>query len=223
MGKTGLTQGRANFIARFLISIVGVSLVMCGVALVTIAGLGTSPISVVIWVLTINGGLSFGGWTAVWNVLLVVIQLIILRGAFPKSAWLQVPALFVASVVLDFWMFLFSWIDPANYFQQLIVLLIGIFVLGVGVATSVIPKLLFMPGEGVVVAVATVSGWDFAKLKVINDVTIVVIGIIVSLILLGGIEGIREGTIIAAFLIGPVVRVVTPTIERIVAKLAPSE
>ncbi|MHA2789012.1 YczE/YyaS/YitT family protein [Corynebacterium sp. S7] len=213
----------ANVIVRLIISVIGVTIMMGGVALVTLAGLGTSPISAVIWVLTLNGGLSFGGWTAVWNVLLILIQLLILRGRFPKSGWWQLAALAVSSGTLDTWMNLFSWVETDNYVLQLVTLFVGIFMLALGVSISVVPKLLFMPGEGLVVAVSTVTGWDFSKVKIGNDISLVVLAVLLSLILFGNIQGIREGTVIAAFMIGTVVGWVTPTVKRVVAKLVPDE
>ncbi|WP_018295543.1 YczE/YyaS/YitT family protein [Corynebacterium lubricantis] len=213
----------ASLIIRLIISVIGVTIMMSGVAMVTLAGLGTSPISAVIWVLTLHGGLSFGGWTAVWNLMLIVLQLLILRGRFPKSGWWQLAALGVSSLTLDLWMNVLSWVETSNYALQLVTLCIGIFLLALGVSISVTPKLLFMPGEGLVVAISTVTGWDFSKVKIGNDVTLVVLAVILSFILFGQLEGIREGTVIAAFMIGTVVGWVTPTVQRIVAKLVPGE
>ncbi|WIM68874.1 DUF6198 family protein [Corynebacterium breve] len=211
----------AGLAVRFLISIVGVSFVMLGVAFITLAGLGTSPVSAPVWVATLAGGLSFGGWTAVWNMILIGVQLLLLRREFPLHAWWQIPAIFVASVTLDLWMALFSGFDPQNYMLKIASVLLGTFILGLGVSLTVVPNLLFLPGEGVVSAVSVVTGWKFHHVKQGNDIILVTIAVIASFILFGELRGLREGTVISALLIGVVVGWVSPTVKKFVTAVTP--
>ena len=48
---------------------------------------------------------------------------------------------------------------------------------------------------------------EFGKIKPYCDVTFVVITVILSMVFLGYLAGVREGTVISAIIIGPIVRV----------------
>lgn len=77
----------------------------------------------------------------------------------------------------------------------------------VGVFIEVLPGLLYVPGEGVVSAIVTVTGWNFGTVKQCFDWSLVILAVVLSLILNGHIVGVREGTVFAAFAVGAIVRV----------------
>ena len=74
----------------------------------------------------------------------------------------------------------------------------------VGVFIEVLPGLLYVPGEGVVSAIVTVTGWNFGTVKQCFDWSLVILAVVLSLILNGHIVGVREGTV---FAVGAIVRV----------------
>jgi len=59
----------------------------------------------------------------------------------------------------------------------------------------------------------------FHDIKVIMDCLTVVIGIVLSFVFLGKLDGIREGTVICALLVGklmkPMQKVLKPAVEKI--------
>ena len=59
-----------------------------------------------------------------------------------------------------------------------------------------------LAGEGVVLAICKIFPVKFGTMKVAFDVTLVVIACLLSLIFLGRIQGVREGTVAAAILVG---------------------
>lgn len=63
-----------------------------------------------------------------------------------------------------------------------------------------------LPGDGAVVAIAEVLKKDFGKVKPFFDLTIVSMGVILSLYYLGHLEGVREGTIFAAIIVGFIIQ-----------------
>lgn len=185
-----------------------------GIAVMTLAGLGTSPISAPIWVATLAGGLTFGGWNMVLNLLMFIAQLFILRRRFPAAGWLQLPATLVFSSAIDLWMLTFGWLQPGHYGLQALQMLLGAGLLGLGVAIQVAPDTLYLPGEGLVATVAKVTRSSFARLKVVLDVSLVAIAVAMSFLLFGELRGVREGTVVAALLVGAVAGATMPAVKR---------
>ena len=102
--------------------------------------------------------------------------------------------------------FIFFWVNPQNYIQSLIYLLIGCLILGFGVYVEVFANVVMLPGEGTVKSITRSFGTDFGTTKVGMDVTMSIIALMISLALTHQIQGVREGTIIAALLVGYISR-----------------
>ena len=108
-----------------------------------------------------------------------------------------------------------------TYFGQLVMLAISIFLVALGISLYVGGQLVNMPSEGMVAAINQkfLTKHSFADVKVIVDTTIVSLGIIVSLIFLGRLEGIREGTVICAIVVGKLMKPIQKKINPIIEKL----
>lgn len=91
--------------------------------------------------------------------------------------------------------------------------ILGTVLVALGVFLEVLPKILYVPGEGVVVAISQVAGWRFGTVKQCFDWSLVIIAAVLSLLLMGRLEGVREGTVFAAFAVGGIVKI----FERIYA------
>src|SRR4051812_1627683 len=61
-------------------------------------------------------------------------------------------------------------------------------------------------GEGLVKVLAMKAKKKFGDMKLIVDVSIVVVAVAISFLGLGEIRGIREGTIVSALIVGPMVK-----------------
>lgn len=118
--------------------------------------------------------------------------------------------------------FIFFWVNPQNYIQSLIYLLIGCLILGFGVYVEVFANVVMLPGEGTVKSITRSFGTDFGTTKVGMDVTMSIIALMISLALTHQIQGIREGTIIAALLVAYISRFFNhlfhPIAKRILAE-----
>ncbi|VEI12985.1 Uncharacterised protein [Trueperella bialowiezensis] len=176
-----------------------------GLAFITQSGLGTSAIGSPMWVFSVLTSLSFGMWNFIFNVAFVVLQWVLLRKDFPLWYWIQIPIAMFFSGILDLTMNLLAPYVPQQYQARLLFLFAGVFIVAVGVAFEVATSKYFLPGEGIVSAIAKVGGWPFPKVKVIFDVSLVAFAIVASLLLFGRVEGVREGTVIAAVFTGVIV------------------
>jgi uncharacterized membrane protein YczE len=77
-----------------------------------------------------------------------------------------------------------------------------------------------LPGEGLALAIADTFNIEFGKAKIGTDTSLVLIGIVSSFVIMSSVEGIREGTIIAALLVGFTVRMydrIFPFVDRLFA------
>lgn len=185
-----------------------------GIALVVKSLLGTSPISSLPYVLSLISPFTFGQTTFAVNMVFVVFELLMLRRDFPAIFWLQVPVTILFGFCIDFFMQLFA-ILPEAYALKLLLCLLGTSLVALGVAGQGIADVLMLAGEGAVYVFARKTGIDFGKVKVGNDISLVAIAAIVSVLTLGTIEGIREGTLISALLTGIIARFYLRHLSRI--------
>ena len=107
-----------------------------------------------------------------------------------------------------------AFLHPAGYAQQWMICGIGILLVAVGVSFEVTANVIVLAGEGFVLAVCKVCLIKFGTMKVVFDVSLVVISCILSVVFLHGIYGVREGTVAAAILVGSISRQVNKYLER---------
>ena len=191
---------------RYLIFLVGLFVNSLGVSLITKANLGTSPISSIPYVLSLNFPFTLGNFTIFFSIFLIVLQLIILRKNFKLEHILQIPVSIVFGYFIDLTMLLFYWVNPEMYVMKIVYLLIGCLLLGFGVYMEVLADVVMLPGESFVRAVVFRIHSEFGFTKVCFDVSMAVIAAVLSFLLSGHLEGVREGTIVAAVLVGFIAR-----------------
>lgn len=117
------------------------------------------------------------------------MQIVILRKKYDLFQLFQIPALILFGMMIDFSQSLIKDITYTNYFQQWILCIIGILMVGVGVSIEVMAKLVTTPGEGLVLAICKVFPVKFGNTKIAFDVTLVLISLTTILIYLGHLEG----------------------------------
>ena len=177
-----------------------------GIVLIIKSGLGTSPISSVAYILSLALPLTVGEFNFIFSFLMFILQPIILRDKFEWVQILQVPMTFIFCVFIDLFMYIFSSLAPILYFQHLLVLFAGCLSMGIGVTCQLLGRVVMLPGEGLVNAIATHWKINFGNTKVVFDWTLVSIAAILSWYYFSEIDGIREGTLISAFSTGILVK-----------------
>lgn len=206
---------------RYFYFFIGVLINSFGVALITKAALGTSPISSVPYVLSLRFAPTLGEFTFVMNLIFIILQPVLLRQYHPVQL-LQIVVNVVFSWFIDVSMNLLGWLEPQNIAIELVLLLLGCAVLGFGISVEVAPDVLRVPGEGLVGALAQVSKIRFGTVKVAFDVTLVAISLTMSLVFFHRLNGLGLGTVISALIVGRFVNLFNdrlPLIARI-AQLA---
>ncbi len=192
---------------RYIVFLFGLFISSLGVSLVTKANLGTSPISSIPYVLSLNFPFTLGNFTILFSIFLILLQLLILRKNFKLEHLLQIPISIAFGYFIDITMLWLGFLNPNIYIFKIIFLILGCFVLAVGVFLEVIADVAMLPGESFVRAVSLTYQKDFGITKIAFDVSMTVCAIIISLICSKKLEGVREGTVIAAILVGFIARI----------------
>lgn len=188
---------------RTLILIVGVFIMSFGVALSIRSNLGTTPISSVPYVYNyVFPKLSVGTLTILLNLIFLALQAVLLKKKFTPFHLLQIPAVMVFGGFVDLNLnFIETWI-PTNYLMQWVFSFTSCFIISFGIFLQVKANVTLLPGEGLSMAIADRFKKDFGKAKIGLDSTLVMTSLASTLLLLGGLFGVREGTLAATFLVG---------------------
>ena len=187
---------------RIILFMAGTLINALGITLITKAYLGTSPISSLPFVLSLGFSPSFGTLTFVFNMIFFAGQVILLKKDFPKLQILQIPITIIFSLLIDFFMYIFRHVKPANYILSLILLVLGCSVMALGITLAVRAKLILTPGNAFVQALSDRTKKPYGNVEIVFDTTLTVLAIIASFILFGKFRGVRDGTIISSFLVG---------------------
>ncbi len=193
-------------IKRYIIFLIGLFINSFGVSFITKADLGTSPISSIPYVLSLNFPFTLGEFTIFFSLLLIFLQLIILRKNFKLEHFLQIPVSIIFGYFIDLTTFMLGAMNPELYPVKLISLLIGCVILGFGVYMEVLADVVMLPGESFVRAIVLTWKTNFGNTKVAFDASMTIIAGILSLFFFHRLQGVREGTIIAALLVGFIAR-----------------
>ena len=201
-------MNRTETTKRYILFIISLFFSALGVAFTKHGELGVSPISSVANVMSYRFSFfSLGTWLIIWNCVLIIGQIIILRKKFQLIQLLQIPLSFLFGWFTDIGMWIVSFIPAERYPIRLLMVVIGIVILGFGVSLSVIANVIMNSGEAFVKAVSDKISVSFGNVKIAFDVFCVITAIILSLIFFDfTIVGTREGTVLSALLTGLTVK-----------------
>lgn len=186
-----------------MILLVGLAIMAFGVGFSIKASLGTSPISSLPYAVSVFTPLTVGTATIAMHCVFIVLQILILRKNYHPIQLMQLPVAFFFGYLTDFAVWAVQGITCDTYPEQWLICVIGILLVAVGVSLEVKAGVVVLAGEGVVLAICKVlPKIKFGYMKVGFDVTLVVIACILSGVFTGRIQGVREGTVAAALLVG---------------------
>ena len=174
-------------------------------------------ITSITYVLSLFTRLTMGEWTIVINVLFVVTEPLFMNRRWLRKEWrlylLQLPVTVFFGLSIDCSMGILSGLNPETYFSQIAALLAGCVILAAGIALEVKMDVAMTPGEYYVRVIAMRFKKDFGYVKLGFDSTLVALSCLVSWIFMSGIYGVREGTVIAALIVGPIVHFISPRLS----------
>ena len=200
---------------RYLLLIAGVFFVGLGVAIARRSNLGISPVSSVANVLSLKFDVfSMGTWLMLWNCLIILAEMAILSLNFKPIQLLQFPISLLLGVFTDVGVWMVSVIPADGYILRLLLVLISVTVLALGITLMLISNTVMNVGEAFVDVVSKALHKNFGNIKVVFDISCVTLSVLLSLLLFDlTVVGTREGTFIAAFGTGFVVKWMTKRLK----------
>lgn len=209
-----IRTGKGALFRRYVVFGVSLLVIAFGISIITRSNLGTSPITSVPYVLSLNTNLSLGVYFFLFTIFLVILQMLLLgkKGILERKAELvmQFPVAFVLSFFTDLTMWMTSVFIPESYPVKIVSLVFGCMVLALGICLEVTADVTMISAEYTIQFATLRFKKNFGNIKIGFDVTLVLCAILLSWIMSGSIVGVREGTIIAALITGPFVRIIMP-------------
>ena len=207
-----VTAGRrsSNIVVRCIIYFFGLLIMTLGVAVSVKSDLGVSPVSSIPYTMTCVWGIEMGKATIVFHAALVLVQVILLRRKFQLKNLLQIPVGVLFGYMTTFSNHLMTFLpDPGNIYIRLGMVVISTVLVAIGLFFYVPADIIPLAGEGVMLAISKVADKAFSTVKIAFDVTMVVISLITCLILIHSLGSVGIGTVIAAVMVGMVLKLIT--------------
>lgn len=207
-------------IKNYALFLIGLFIASMGVALSAKAGLGTSPVASVPYSVSIvNHTLTFGWWLNMWSVLQIAVQIALLRKKCkPVEIIIQTVLAFVYGYLTDFSCKLISGLQANTYIMQFALMILSCFVLGFGIWVQFKGGVAMLPGEAMNRAISEVTSKKYENIKIFFDVLYIVVAAAICFLFIGKLEGVREGSIIAAVLIGNIIKLYNSLYNKLTRK-----
>lgn len=208
-----MERERGHLLGRYLMFLAGAMVAAVGIAFITRAGLGTSPISSIPLVLSLITPPTMGVYTFLFNMAFLAGEAL-LRRKFTWLQALQIPATLFFSTCIDRALALIPTRYGGPYLPSVVYLVIGCTVMALGITLEVKADVIMLPAEAFVRALSQTTGREFGHLKVAVDSAISVAAALVALAAFHRLNGVREGTIFSALVVGRLVSVFTRLLFR---------
>lgn len=207
VGKISLKK---NYIIRAISYVLGFAIMTLGIAVSVKSNLGVSPVSSIPYTITIVWGLEMGLATIVFHIVLVFIQVLLLRKNFKLKNLLQIPVGVLFGFLTTASLLLVATLPtPDNLAIQLTMALLSAVLVAFGIFLYVPADFIPLAGEGCMLAVSKVTGIKFSTVKICFDTAMVLISLTTCLILTHSLGSVGIGTVLAAFLVGICLKVIT--------------
>ena len=211
-------------LSKVAVYAVGLLFMAFGVAFSVNSGLGVSPVNSLPYVVSLVLGVDMGSCVIGVFSFYVLVQILIYRRDFKWINLTQIVFSTLFGYFVDFAKAVVGDFALPTYPGQLIMLAVSMVFVALGVCLYMDAGLVNMPMEGMTNAIAErIVKKPFHDVKVAVDCLAVAAAILLSFVGLGGLEGIREGTLLCALLVGkmmkPMQKVLAPLVARLCSAL----
>ena len=218
-------MSKLEILKRYSLFFFSVVLQGTAIAFITFANIGTTPISSANYVLSLHSGFTLGETTLIFNILLMILQVMFIaigKDPFRKhlvNLLMQIPVCIIFSYMIDLAMKMLelSLPDELTYLLSWILVISGTLILALAIAFSVVSNVAMVPGEYFIKIFHPLINRTFSFVKTFFDIFLVTSAVILSLFLTGftQIEAVREGTLFAALCTGPIVHFFIPLCSKL--------
>lgn len=207
---------KQKLVFRYGLFLIGLFIASMGVAFSTKAGLGTSPVASLPYSVSLISSLfTFGGWLNLLSIIQIAVQVILLRKKCnPLEIVIQTILAFVYGYLTNLSCFLIRGIELKTYPAQFTFMLLGCLILAFGIWVQLKGGVAMLPGEAMNRAISQVTGKRYENIKIFFDVAYIAASAVICLVFLGKLEGVREGSIIAAVLVGMIIKGINKIFDK---------
>ena len=192
-----------NMPQRLALYFLGLFIMTAGIAFSVLSDLGVSPLSTLPYAVELWTGFDMGLGTMVMHAFFVLAQLILLRKKFHPIILLQIPAGIVFGWFTTLCNGLVLMIPRTDFIPlQILLQLISILLVAIGIYIYLPANIIPLAGEGIVRAISDTFKWQFAKVKIFFDASIVVISGVLCFLTVGRLGSVGIGTVMSALLTG---------------------
>lgn len=185
-----------------------------GISITIKVAIGLAPFDAFNQTLSYIFNIRIGDIVTIAQVVFISIQLLILRRKATYHILLQLPLAAILGQLINFWLYrVYSLFEIENYIIRLILLLVGITWVAFFLAGVMVLDLVTMPLESIALVISREINQPFGKVRQWLDIFFIVVSL--GLTFMYSLPfTIREGTLIAAVLFGPLLTVFMPLIEK---------
>jgi len=198
-----MVKGRESMLKKIAKTILGILLVYGSVAFALKAGIGVLPVDAAITSIAILIGMKVGTFSMLFHGSFFLGQIAMERKNFRRTEFLQLLYITLGGSVLNFFLYtVLGNVTFTSYPLRLIVCILAFAVSAFGCTLVLETHLMRTPMEGCIQMIAERIGTTMGKLRQKIDIVLVIVSVAITLIF--GVEWtLREGTVIAALLFGP--------------------
>lgn len=198
---------KKSSLQKFFVYIFGIAIFTLGIALTIQSKLGTSPFDALLVGLFRTFGLTIGSWEIIVGGIMVLINAALQR---KRPEYLAMLTALITGVFIDFWVFMLSgWIEPEAILLQYTCLIIGMLLVGFGVAFYLITDIAIIPFDRSMLVVSKLTGWNISISRAMIGVLLVIIAYFFD-----GSIGI--GTLLIALFSGVFIHSFLPLLKRMI-------
>lgn len=184
--------------------LIGIIILTFGIALTILSTLGASPFDSLLVGLHRTFGLTVGSWEIVVGFAMVVGNALAEK---KRPEYVALLTSFLTGIGIDSWLFLLrDWVIPVTWISEWITLIMGIILIGLGVALYLQSKIAPNPMDRSMLIVSDMTGWNVTYSRAAISV-----GLVILAFLFDGAIGI--GTLINGLFSGVVISFFIPYVK----------
>jgi uncharacterized membrane protein YczE len=200
---------------RIAALLIGTCFISFGIAFMSKADIGMSPLSCFPYVMSlVFSKLTLGNWVLIWNALFAILQIPVEGKNYKLYMLTQIPLAFLLGYCTDFVKYLIDGLSASSYIIKILLVFVGTLFTAFGVYLTINAKLVMNGPEAFLKSISDKSGIKFGTLRSCFDISNVLLAAITSLIIYHAIYGIREGTVFAAIFTGVFVNIYTKLLSK---------
>ena len=195
---------------KFVLFIIGISILSLGIALTIQSDLGTSPFDALLVGLSKNVGLTVGSWEIILAFILIGCNSLLKR---QRPEVLGLLTAFITGIGIDMWLLLLNnLITPELWLSKIVCFGIGLVVIGLGTATYLHTNFAPIPIDRLTLIIQ-----ELTRTNIFYSRTLIYLVFLIIALILNGPIGV--GTLLTVCLGGLILNCFMPVTEKVLDHL----